>query len=622
MAKSVSKSPEQIVVATAAPAVSVIAPPDDSRWGKVLLVSFLIIFLLMTVMSFSYGLSGDEVDMNMYGKAILNYFTSFGKDQTVFNMPKEYDRDGVIQYYGGFFDIICAIANKISPLGEYATRHILNAWAGFLAIFFAAKIAAKAFSRQAGVLCAWLMFLSPFFLGHAMNNPKDIPFATAYIAAIYFIINLFQALPKPAVKDYIFAILAIGITIDVRVGGILLIPYLFVFAGITYVIKQWFQGEKLQPKLWIKPLLIVAVAGYLAGSLFWPYGQKNPISNPLNALSEMSNFKVSILQLFEGTKVQSSELPANFLIKSFLISNSYVLLAGLIFMLVFIWGARKQQMAPVIYFVLFTGVFPVFYVIYSKANIYHSWRHVMFAFPSLSIAAAGGWYYLTGFAAKKNFKYGMAVAALLLLEPALFIATTFPNTICYFNAFAGGVRGAYSNYEMDYYYNSVKQDADWLKLNVLNKLKPTDSLVIGCNAAHLLSKYLTEYKNVRVDYVRFRERNQKVWDYSVFHIALIPEQEIKARTWLSANTIFKAEVSGCPLSAVAKRASTDDLKGFAALKENKVDTAVSYFTSYLKTDPDNVEMLSMMADIFHQIHRDDIARQYGDRVNKLISLPE
>ena len=622
MAKSVSKSPEQIVVATAAPAVSVIAPPDDSRWGKVLLVSFLIIFLLMTVMSFSYGLSGDEVDMNMYGKAILNYFTSFGKDQTVFNMPKEYDRDGVIQYYGGFFDIICAIANKISPLGEYATRHILNAWAGFLAIFFAAKIAAKAFSRQAGVLCAWLMFLSPFFLGHAMNNPKDIPFATAYIAAIYFIINLFQALPKPAVKDYIFAILAIGITIDVRVGGILLIPYLFVFAGITYVIKQWFQGEKLQPKLWIKPLLIVAVAGYLAGSLFWPYGQKNPISNPLNALSEMSNFKVSILQLFEGTKVQSSELPANFLIKSFLISNSYVLLAGLIFMLVFIWGARKQQMAPVIYFVLFTGVFPVFYVIYSKANIYHSWRHVMFAFPSLSIAAAGGWYYLTGFAAKKNFKYGMVVAALLLLEPALFIVTSFPNTICYFNAFAGGVRGAYSNYEMDYYYNSVKQDADWLKLNILNKLKPTDSLVIGCNAAHLLSKYLTEYKNVRVDYVRFRERNQKVWDYSVFHIALIPEQEIKARTWLSANTIFKAEVSGCPLSAVAKRASTDDLKGFAALKENKVDTAVSYFTSYLKTDPDNVEMLSMMADIFHQIHRDDIARQYGDRVNKLISLPE
>ena len=208
---------------------------DGELWNKILPISLLLIFVLMTVMSFSYGLSGDEVDMNEYGKAILKYFTSFGSDQTVLNMPKEFNRDGVMMYYGGFFDLICAIVNKFSPLNEYTTRHVLNAWAGFLAIFFAVKIAVRSYGKQGGVLCAWLMFLSPFFLGHAMNNPKDIPFATAYIAGIYCILRLFDNLPRPKVMNYVWAILSIGITIDVRVGGILLLPYMVVFVVILFL---------------------------------------------------------------------------------------------------------------------------------------------------------------------------------------------------------------------------------------------------------------------------------------------------------------------------------------------------------------------------------------------------
>ncbi len=624
MAKTVSNPSVSNSASSAAGTAQGFVPnvESDQLWGKIFLVSLVVIFIAMTTMSFSFGLSGDEVDMNEYGKAILKYFTSFGSDQTVFNMPKEFDRDGVIQYYGGFFDLICAVVNKISPFAEYTTRHILNAWAGFLAILFAAKISSRSFNKQTGVVCAWLMFLSPFFLGHAMNNPKDIPFATAYIAAIYFTIKWFEHLPKPSIRDYVLLILAIGITIDVRVGGILLLPYLFVFAGIIFVVKKWFQQGDVDLKSWIKPLLIVAVAGYLAGSLFWPYGQKNPISNPLTALHEMSNFKVSIGQLFEGTKTPSSELPSNYLIKSFLITNSYALLIGIVLMFVFLLSIRKMGKAPAVYFVLFTGLFPIFYIIYSKANVYHAWRHVMFAFPSLAIAAAGGWYCLSNYLAKKNFKYGIAILGLLLLEPLSFIVSSYPNTVCYFNAFAGGVKGAYCNYEMDYYYNSLKQDADWFKKNVLPTVKQGDTVIIASNAAHLVLQYFKDNKNVRVTYIRYPERDQKNWDYSIYHIALIPEDEIKARTWFPKTVLFKAEVSDCPLSALTKRPSYDDLKGFDALKENKVDTAISYFNNYLKVDPDNIEMLNMMGNIYHQLHRDDLAQQYNARISKLLSSTE
>ena len=43
--------------------------------------------------------------------------------------------------------------------------------------------------------------------------------------------------------------------------------------------------------------------------------------------------------------------------------------------------------------------------------------------------------------------------ALLALEPAYFIVTTFPNTMSYFNSMVGGTKGAYGNYEVDFYYN-------------------------------------------------------------------------------------------------------------------------------------------------------------------------
>jgi len=610
----------QAMPASAVTAQTLVTPDvENPIWGKVLIASLVAVLILMTVMSFSYGISGDEIDMNEYGKAVLRFFTSFGSDKMALDMPKDYNRDGVMQYYGGLFDMICALVNKVSPLNEFTTRHILNAWAGFLAIFFAAKICVRVFNKNAATFCVWLMFLSPFFLGHAMNNPKDIPFATATIASLYCIIRFFDHLPKPPVKWYVWTILSIAVAINVRVGGILLIPYMVVFAVIIYVIKRFFQDEKPEPKTWIKPLVIVAVVGYLGGSLFWPFALENPITNPLTALSEMSNFKVNIGQLFEGTKVFSGELPTNFLPKSFVITNSYVLLIGIALMVLFVWGVRKNKNASIIYFIFFTGVFPMAYIMYTHANVYHAWRHVLFMFPSMAITATGGWYFLSNYLAKRNFKYGMVIAAVLLLEPAYFIAATFPNTITYHNAFAGGIEGAYGNYEMDYYYNSLKQDADWFKKNELPKYKPTDTVILASNAAHIMIQYFKDNKNVKVLYVRYPERDQKNWDYSVFHIALIPEEEMRAGTWLPSSTLFKATVKGYPLSAVAKRPSYDDIKGFDALQRNQVDSSLAYFSAYMKADPNNVDMMNVLANIYHQLHRDDVAQQYKTQMDKLLS---
>ena len=309
--------------------------PINSKLDLIWKISLSLVLLLMLGMSFSFGLSGDEVDMNEYGKAILNFYTSFGADETVFNMPDQYDRDHILKYYGGFYDTITAVINKISPFGLWTTRHLLNALMGFLAIFFASKIVKKITGPRAAIIAVWLMFLSPFFLGHAMNNPKDIPMASFWVMALYGMIRLFVDLPNAGWKDYVFAILPIGATIASRVGGILLIPEMFVLVALLWFFR--FRKEDKAPGIpkLVKALAIVSIGGYLVGCLFWPFGLIDPINNPLFALKEMTNLSVGMKQIFEGQEMFSTELPSYYLPKIFTMTNTIAFLLGLALMFAF-----------------------------------------------------------------------------------------------------------------------------------------------------------------------------------------------------------------------------------------------------------------------------------------------
>lgn len=541
----------------------------------------------MTIMSFWYGISGDEVDMQRYGDAILNYFKTFGADKTALAPPKEIDRDGVLQYYGGFFDLIASLINKISPLDVFTTRHILNAWAGFLAIFFAAKISVRINGYRMAIITIWLMFFAPFFLGHAMNNPKDIPFATAYIAAIYCFLNFYDKLPNVTWKNYIWPIVAIAITIDIRVAGLLIIPYMFVWLAADYLLNK-----ENRPQLKKKgfSLIIIAVIGYLGASLFWPYALQNPISNPLTALSELSHFKMQLAQLYDGERIMSGDLPSSYLIHNFFITNSYILLFGLLISPVFILSRLNQKKEfSWITFILFTGIFPLAYIIYSKSNVYHAWRHVLFIFPSLAIVAAYGLNGIWRWAGKEGaMKYVvMALIAVGLLEPAIFIIRTFPNTITYYNIFAGGTKEAYYNYETDYYYNSLKGVTDWFIKHELPLHADKDSIVIGTNAAHLAEQYFSKYPKIKVKYVRFYERSMSDWDYGIFHRALIPAPQIQNGSWVGKSTIYEEKVFDLPLATLVKRPSHLDYEGYEALKNQNVEKAFQDFVEYRKINNDN-----------------------------------
>jgi tetratricopeptide (TPR) repeat protein len=582
-------------------------------FGKIswLQISLAIVGIVMVGMSFKNGITGDDIVVNEYGKEILKYITSFGSYEYNFEhpLPKAIDRDYVIQYYGGLFSVICSLFNKISPFPEYTTIHIFNALSGLLASFFAAKICQRYFGDGAAILCVWLMFLAPFWLGNAMNNPKDTPFAAAFLAGIYLILKFVEQFPTITRKDYIYIIIAIAACINVRVGGILLIPYFILFLGASNFWKKYVLGYSINLFNGLLQALGICVAGYFAASLLWPNATQDPLNHPLNSLKALTHIPVALNQLFDGVKQMSavdaevdgenvfvSSFGPSYLIKCIGYTTPFIMLIGYCIaapIVAFLHKNKKSYSYFIFLILAFTSIFPVAYIIYKKSNVYHLWRHVLFIFPSMIAVAAIAFNYLANYFANKTIKY--AVIGLVVvgcLEPLYFIVSTFPNTMSYFNGMVGGTKGAYSNYEVDFYYNSVKESSDWFKKNVVSKLGKNDTIILATNGPHIVEQYFKDEPRVKTIYVRWQQRNATKYDYSMFHIAMIPQGVLRSGTWAQGdNVLYKACVQGLPMCAVVKKMSNKDVEGMEMIKAQNIG-GLQLMKEYAVQDPKN-EVVNM-----------------------------
>src|ERR1051325_11651448 len=155
--------------------------------------SLIIIGITLGILSQSTGINGDEKYHTYITNHILDFYTSFGKDTSLFLSKKEgmalikehgeqgaeemgVDGDDIpmsndLKYYGGFFEVICALATTAfgyrddSQLGFHNTRHLLISLFGVLTILFTGLTAREIFNWRAALIAAWLLFSTPRFVG-------------------------------------------------------------------------------------------------------------------------------------------------------------------------------------------------------------------------------------------------------------------------------------------------------------------------------------------------------------------------------------------------------------------------------------------------------------------------
>lgn len=567
-----------------------------------------ILLFLMPYLSFDYGITADEYVQKVYGDHVLNYFESEGVDGAALTYQNLY-------LYGGLFDYCMAWLHKyIFPEWDvYEMRHLFNALLGAFLLIFTGLLAKSVSQRwQVAFWTVLFMALSPRIFGHSMNNPKDIPFAFSYVFTLYFLMNFVRQLPRPSFQAIVGLVVGIAISINIRVGGILLIPYLFLFTGGAFVVEKHLRPKLSNVLLLLKlglVLLIIAFLGYLGGSLFWPFAQEDPLGGPRLALAEMSNFTTGIRMVWSGQHYWSDFLPWNYIIKWFSVATPALILVG---SLVAIYPLLKDEKNRWLFLmVIFAGVFPVAYAIYKDSALYDGMRHFLFVYPVLVIMAAYGLQYAVAQANNKMVTLGASAVLLLgLYSPIRWMVVSHPNQYMYFNEFFGGISNAYNYHETDYWMNSTKEAANWAIEN-LPEIKAGQPVKIATQAHKPVRHYFAPYENVTAVYTRYHERVKHDWDYGLYITRFVNKDIIENGLFPPGEELIASrEIDGVLIWAITKRSAINKAAHQAdeAFKNKENERALNLLKAAVQDNPKDESAWLLLAQYYLQLGQKEQAK--------------
>jgi hypothetical protein len=537
----------------------------------------------------------DEMLHYPHAKKVVNWYFTGGADKSSLLSPVDN-----LQFYGQSVDNFTALVNRVFNIDkEFITRHYTGAFFFWLLLLLAGMLARKITGNYwVATLSVLFILISPRIFGQAFGNLKDIPFAVGYLAGIILILSYLKQFPQVKWSTVLLLGLAIAYTSSVRIGGLILFAYLAVGIGALlftkpFLLKYVFTTKSCFVRFLGQGLAIAAI-GYFAGLLFWPYALQDVFRHPLESLSVMEHYKVSIKQIFEGDVVWSTQLPWHYLPKWIVISTPVFILLGFIYFLAFLTYNFSKPFNEQLFlelFVLFTLAFPVFYVIYIGSNLYSGLRQMLFVIPLLTVFAAVGVYRLYQSKMIKILRLpALLITGLLMLLPVKHQAITFPVDYVYFNALAGGNKKAWGNYEYDYYFHGIKKASQHLLDEIgHNKVK----VAMNCQ----LPNYFEKHKNVDFVYTRYLERSSADWDYGIFGINYIHPYQLKNNTWQPASVENTFYHRGNPLVMIIKRNNRDAYDGIWALKHREYEKAKELLHKALKTDSNNVWLFVNLANL-------------------------
>lgn len=578
---------------------------QQDGWRTAFYALSLIAFFALPILSQQFGMTWDERRHNEYSKLSLNYFMSGGEDTTSLrtDIPTQEFR-----YYGEHMNVIAAFLYEyILPVGEYETRHLLNAIYAFFAMLFAALIAKELAGWRAGSI-AWLsIVLSPVFFAHGMNNPTDMPFATGFAVAIYYFFKMSRSLPKPKWSHVFMAAVGVGVAIGARVGGVLLYAYAGLFMFVAWYLaarKEGFaKSFSLIPSYALVFVVLLMVGHTLSVSL-WPFGQQSFFTSWYDALKQSTEGAYFTFnhELFEGKRIYMANVPWYYLPKFIFMNTPISVIVGLVLSVIGFFAASRLKNNYVPFLLLwFTVLFPIVYAEFKSLYYYNGWRHYLFIYPSIIAASAIGWELI----ARLTSKYVAVLPIALLALPLTWMIQNHPNQAVYFNELVGGTKGAYGKYELDYYSNACREAGEWIA-----KQHPNDSLVIGINNEPLTAAYYANKKNPQLQFMWMREyEEQKLrWDYAILTTRTFSANELLNGAFPPKGTVHTIEAGGAPILAIVKRENEYMPNGYLALQNRNIDSALWYFSNATQYNPMDEEAWRMLGNAYMSAQLADSAK--------------
>jgi tetratricopeptide (TPR) repeat protein len=546
----------------------------------------LALLAIMLLSSREAGISCDEVLHYEHSVSVYNYFKTHGEDKSALNTPVTN-----LKYYGQSYDnFVTIVTNWLNIEDVYSFRHLMSALAGWLAMLVTSLFAIWITGYGTGIITLILFAVSPTFFGHSLNNLKDIPFALGYIAATFFTLKFLVTDRKNSVLTITLLTLSIAFAISIRAGGLLLICYLLLFFFVYYLIRYITEKRIDFIEIRTKFILIICISGcaWFLSILLWPYALQSPVTNVIRSYHIMAHFPGTFRQVFEGKAEWSDFMPWYYLSKSMLITIPLIVLSGLVILLFFIRKMSGKNKILHLGFLAFTVLFPMVFVVIEKSNLYSSWRQFLFLYPAIVLLAATGFCLCFEILKRKILRWGMLIILFVLsYHPLKYMISNHPYHYLYYNQLVGGLKGAYSNYETDYYFTGQTEASEWL----IGYLQQKDIKGrIKISATYPVKWQFRNLPEAETSYFRFEERSMSDWDYAIVTNRYIPPVQLRNKTWPPKNAIHIIYADQIPICAVLKRESKDDCYGYKALQAGRYKDAIGYFEQVLKID-DKDEMI-------------------------------
>ncbi len=405
----------------------------------------------MVLASFDFGVTWDEADRHRNGQRVWEFVRGL-------RGRADFAETGG-HVYPGLFDAICAALVGWLPeeWNRFVVRHAVTATVGWIGIVFAGRLAARLFGPWTGALAMVLLAASPRYFASAMNNPKDLPFAAASVAALYYISTVSPRWPYLPASTAIKIALALAVALNVRVGALVYLGYFGALVAAIVIIDRCSDRRRLADTA--ARVLAIVLAVLLLGTLFWPWAGGAPLTRPFQALAGAARFPWGGLVLFDGFAYEARDLPWVYVPTWFLISTPPVVLAGAALSVLLAQPRRTALTVAGLWTVVLS---PVAAAVALGSTLYDGVRHLLFVYPVLAVLAAAGWTGLLHAGRPALLRTGAALALAAGLATILLFNVRFhPNQGVYFNEFVGGPRGAFARYEMDYWGNCFLQALEW-----------------------------------------------------------------------------------------------------------------------------------------------------------------
>jgi hypothetical protein len=404
---------------------------------------------MMIAASLDFGVTWDAWERHHNGVNVWNFLLG--------RRPRAAFAETGGHVYPGLFDTICVALEPWIPVNRWTLRHIVNAIFGWIGIVYTGRLARRLFGPWTGVLAVVLLALSPRFFAHAMNNPKDAPFAAMSMVALFYISSISPRWPYVSLPAAVKISVALALALSVRAGALLYLGYFGLLVASYVVAERNTDWRRLADTG--SRVLAITIGMLLLGTIFWPWAGGAPFTRPFLALFGASSYEWDGLVLYDRFEYPGHSLPWHYVAWWFLISTPPVVLVGAACSILCLMRREVAFPTAALWAI---AIFPLAAATLRGSTVYDGVRHFLFVVPVLVTLAAAGWTEVHS-RARTRWQRGsvIAVLAIGLGSAVVFMVRFHPNQGVYFNALVGGPRGAHLRYDLDYWGNCMLQGVEW-----------------------------------------------------------------------------------------------------------------------------------------------------------------